>query len=166
MKHPEQDARFRRRETPAGPIGYLTTSEAAQRLGFAQGTISMFVRTGQLRGVKQGHNLYVSEEQVDAMVAEQQAGRAAGIGAMEELVADELEAILDRCAPEQWQAAGWVLARSEPTCRRRGHPLAEVYVGFEHGTMCAVCGRVYLSGRINQRLVQYASQRQSLQEAS
>ena len=166
MKHPEQDARFRRRETPAGPAGYLSTREAAGRLGFAQGTISMFFRTGQLDGVMQGGNLYVSETQVDAMVAEQQAGRDVGQGAAVELVADEMDSILDRCAPEQWQAAGWALKRSDPTCRRRGHPLVEVYVGVEHATMCAVCGRVYLSGRINERLARYASTREQLKEAS
>ena len=77
----------------------------------------------------------------------------------------DMEEVLARCQPEQWKAAGWAIIDG-PACQRSGHCLVEVHVGVEIGQMCGRCGRVYLTGRIDERLAKYAASRQQLKEVS
>lgn len=79
----------------------------------------------------------------------------------------DMDAVLDNCQPDQWRAAGWEVTReASPTCQRSGHCLVEVHVGVEIGQMCGRCGRVVLTGRIDERLAKYAASRQQLKEVS
>jgi len=81
------------------------------------------------------------------------------------LHSEEMDEVLARCSVAAWRQAGWELVEGTG-CGRASHHLVEVHVGLEIARMCGHCGRVYLSGRIDEKLAKYAATRGGLKEVS
>lgn len=127
--------------------GLVSTAEAAELLHYTVAWVYERIRHGNWPEAVETWRRAKYYRLADVLAA---AGRVERV----EDVARELVAEYHANLPEEWTRNGFRLVEAL-TCR---HPKSDVIVGIEHGLMCALCGKVQTTGRVNKQMQYIAEQ--------